>query len=41
MRQIPKDIKEGKAACNAIKTKIDSLDTPFIAAASSPLKNPD
>ncbi len=33
MRQIPKDIKEGKAACNAIKPKIDSLDAAFIAAA--------
>ena len=33
MRQIPKDIKEGKAACNAAKTKIDSLDTVLIAIA--------
>ena len=33
MRQIPKDIREGKAALNAIKAKIDSLDAAFIAAA--------
>jgi hypothetical protein len=33
MRQIPKDIREGKAALNAIKAKIDRLDAAFIAAA--------
>jgi hypothetical protein len=33
MQQIPKDIKEGKAVCNTIKSKIDSLDQAIIAAA--------
>jgi hypothetical protein len=33
MRQIPKDIREGKAALNAIKAKIDRLDAAFIAVA--------
>lgn len=33
MRQIPKDIREGMAALNAIKARIDSLDAAFIAAA--------
>src|SRR5207248_962431 len=39
MRQIPKDIREGKAALNAIKAKIDRLDAAFIAAARERAKN--
>src|SRR6516162_7614370 len=33
MRQIPKDIREGKTALNAIKVQIDNLNTAFVAAA--------
>jgi hypothetical protein len=35
MRQIPKDIREGKAAVEALKALIDNLDTAFISAAKN------